>query len=109
MRFLDTDIFDDAKTGANGMEKVLLQLLTAYYYIANGVTFKLREALGSDSGNEPVISWNGPYKAADGTTRITVVAHFLVSEDALSPTYSGLYQAAEAMTTSDPAAAYVGD
>ena len=108
MRFLDTDIFADAKTGPNGMEKVLLQLLTAFHFIARGITFKLREAVGSDDGNEPVISRSGPYTANDGTTRITYVVHFQVASDIDSTAYTGSYQAAEEMTSSPPAATFIG-
>ena len=108
MRFLDTDIFADAKTGDNGMEKVLLQLLTAYHYVSSGVTFFLRQAVGGDSGSEAVISRSGPYKAQDGTTRITFVMHFKVQDDIDSTAYQGTYQAAEAMTTDAPASTFIG-
>lgn len=108
MRFLDTDIYADAKTGTNGMEKVLLQLLTAYHYVGSGVTFFLRAAVGGDSGSEAVISRSGPYKAQDGTTRVTFVMHFLVEDDVDSTAYTGTYQAASAMTTDPPASTFVG-
>lgn len=109
MRFLDTDIYADAKAGDNAMEKVLLQLLTAYHFVARGVTFFLRSPVGSDSGSEPVISRSGPYAAEDGTQRITYVIHFLVANDVDSTAYTGRYQAALPMTTDPPASTYVGN
>ncbi|MEO0349492.1 MAG: hypothetical protein AAF282_05510 [Cyanobacteria bacterium P01_A01_bin.15] len=104
MQFLSSYIFPDA----DKMEKVLLQLLTAYHFIARGVTFKLREPLSAnDDGIEPVISRTGPYTSSDGTQRITYTIHFQVQDDIESTAYAASYQAAKEMTTADPAAGYI--
>ena len=104
MRFLSTDIYGDADT----MEKVLMQLLDAFHFIANSITFKLRNPLSSnDDGIEPVIS-RTEFIASDGTTRVTFVIHFEVASGINSTAYTGPYQAAQEMTTAAPASTYIG-
>jgi hypothetical protein len=93
---------------ANTYEKVLLQLLSAYHFVARGVSFKLREPTGTaDSGIQQVISRSGPYQAEDGSTRITFVVHFRVADDVESSAYVGNWDAAIEMTTATIAAGYI--
>ena len=104
MLFNAAHIFPTADT----YEKVLLQLLNSFHYIARGVTFKLREPLGvSDSGIQANISRNGPYTAADGQTYITFVTHFRVANDVDSTAYAGTWEAAEELTTATAAASFI--
>lgn len=81
-------------------ERVLLQLLLAYHFVASGVMVKLRNpGVAGDTGLEPVISRTGPYKASDGTTRITFVLHALLPDDVEGANYPTIDQAALEMTT----------
>jgi hypothetical protein len=93
---------------ATTYEKALLQMLSAYHFVARGLTFKLREPTGTaDSGIQPVVSRSGPYTAEDGSTRITFVIHFDVESDIESSAYSGNWEAAKEMTSAPVAAGFI--